>query len=178
MQALSDYCARRDPELFKLPISVRKAASDTIAVLRFGTASLHASRLTSGQKGSLDWGSSTPALLRLWPGKMPAIVTAALISICAVIAVGQQVSYNGRFAKVSNGASFPQRFSWAAASLYIPFQDAQNITIAFSRVAGTGPSQFEIRQVSCHNKPVQCTQLMQHLLRHIQSIPEHVQSCH
>ncbi len=76
---------------------------------------------------------------------MPAFLTAVLYSLCAVLVVGQQVSYNGRFAKVSNGAAFPQRFSWAASYIYIPFQDAQNITIAFSRVEGTGPSQFEIR---------------------------------
>ena len=76
---------------------------------------------------------------------MPAIITAACFCLCVLLATGQQVSYNGRFPKVSNGAAFPQRFSWAASSIYIPFQDAQNITIAFSRVAGTGPSQFEIR---------------------------------
>ena len=73
-------------------------------------------------------------------------MTALLLSMCAVVAVGQQISHNGRFAvQQKNGAPFPQRFSWAASSIHIPFQDAQNITIAFSRVQGTGPSQFEIR---------------------------------
>ena len=76
---------------------------------------------------------------------MPAFIIAAYLTLCALLATGQQVSYNGRFPKVSNGAAFPQRFSWAASSIYITFQDAQNITIAFSRVPGSGPSQFEIR---------------------------------
>ena len=76
---------------------------------------------------------------------MGAFLTGAILSLWALLATGQQVSYNGRFPKVSNGAAFPQRFSWAASSIYVPFQDAQNITIAFSRVSGTGPSRFEIR---------------------------------
>lgn len=76
---------------------------------------------------------------------MPTFITAAIVSLCAILVTGQQISYNGRFPRVSNGAAFPQRFSWAASSIYVPFQDAQNVTIAFSRVQGTGPSQFEIR---------------------------------
>ena len=83
--------------------------------------------------------------LGLWPGGMSALLAAAFFSLCAVLVSGQSPSFNGRFGQTANGAPFPQRFSWAASSMYVPFQDAQNITIAFSRVPGTGPSHFEIR---------------------------------
>lgn len=70
-------------------------------------------------------------------------VRSALFSLWVSIALGQQLTFNGRFANTNS--IFPQTLSWAASSIELTFQGARSVTIAFSKVPGTGSSQIEVR---------------------------------
>ncbi|CAK0784600.1 hypothetical protein CVIRNUC_007804 [Coccomyxa viridis] len=70
-------------------------------------------------------------------------VRSALFSLWVSHALGQNLTFNGRFANTN--AIFPQTLSWAASSIELTFQGARTVTIALSKVPGTGSSQIEIR---------------------------------
>ena len=67
------------------------------------------------------------------------------LAICSRASAQQpHVSTNGRFQASSDGGAFPQRFTWASTTVYVPFI-GDSITVALARVPNTGSSQFELR---------------------------------